>query len=119
MWGGLKLSHFHVKVLDLSAALSWFEHFCGVRPTFRKADLAYLTLGQVVLVLEPGPANTETTIAFLSEDCDRDFTALTERGVVALSPPTSFPWGIRGAYLRGPAGITFELEQRIERGVNP
>jgi catechol 2,3-dioxygenase-like lactoylglutathione lyase family enzyme len=113
MFGALRLTHFHVKVANLPLAIGWFERHCGVRPSFQKTDLAYFTLGAVVLVLEPGEVDTKTTIAFTSDDCDADFAALRDRGVIAISPPASHPWGIRGAYLRGPAGITLELEQRI------
>lgn len=111
--GALRLTHFHVKVKDLSSTLSWFARVCDVQPVFQKQDLAYLSFGEVVLVLETGATDTETTLAFASVDCDRDFAALAAEGVPVLSPPESHPWGVRSAYLRGPAGITFELEQRI------
>jgi catechol 2,3-dioxygenase-like lactoylglutathione lyase family enzyme len=110
----LRLTHFHVKVTDIETALAWFHRMCGVRPAFQNAKLAYLNLGPVTLVLEPGPANTETTIAFGTTDCDRDFARLVGRGAQPIAPPITQPWGVRGAYLAGPAGITFELEQRVE-----
>jgi catechol 2,3-dioxygenase-like lactoylglutathione lyase family enzyme len=110
----LKLTHFHVKVVDIEATLAWFWRMCGVKPAFQNAKLAYLTLGPVTLVLEPGPNDTETTIAFGTTDCDRDFATLVSRGASPIAAPVSQPWGVRGAYLEGPAGITFELEQRLE-----
>jgi predicted enzyme related to lactoylglutathione lyase len=109
----LRLTHFHVKVDDLPGALGWFERVCSTRPAFANDKLAYLTLGAVTLVLEPAAESTETTIAFASADCDADYAALVERGAEPLTPPESKPWGVRGAYVRGPAGITFELEQRL------
>jgi catechol 2,3-dioxygenase-like lactoylglutathione lyase family enzyme len=111
----LKITHFHVKVRDLDAALEWFESKCGARPTFKKEGLAYLTMGAVVLVLESGLSDTPVTIAFGSTDCDRDFAALVARGATPIAEPKSQPWGIRGAYFTGPGAITFELEQSIER----
>jgi catechol 2,3-dioxygenase-like lactoylglutathione lyase family enzyme len=110
----LCMTHFHVKVTDMAATLSWFDRMCGVKPAFQNAKLAYLTLGTVTLVFEPGPTDTETTIAFGTADCERDYAVLIGRGARPLLPPTLQPWGVRGAYFEGPAGITFELEQRVE-----
>jgi predicted enzyme related to lactoylglutathione lyase len=110
-----KLTHFHLRVVDMPATLAWFENVCSVKPAFQNAKLAYLTFGAVTMVLEPGTTNTETTIAFGTSDCDADFAKLVGRGAVPITPPVSQPWGVRGAYVVGPAGITFELEQRLER----
>jgi predicted enzyme related to lactoylglutathione lyase len=113
------LTHFHVRVSDMADALGWFERVCELRPAFQNAKLAYLKFGDVTLVLEPGKESTEATIAFGTSDCDRDYERLVARGAVPVSPPTSQPWGVRGAYLQGPAGITFELEQRINEARKP
>ncbi len=52
-------------------------------------------------------------MGFESDDCDRDFRAVIERGGIALEPPTNKDWGVRTAYFKGPGELKFEIEDPI------
>jgi uncharacterized glyoxalase superfamily protein PhnB len=47
--------------------------------------------------------DVSATVGFDSDDCDRDFRAVVERGAIPLEPPTNKPWGVRAAYFKGQA----------------
>jgi uncharacterized glyoxalase superfamily protein PhnB len=50
------------------------------------------------------------TLGFESDDCDRDFRAVVDRGLVALEPPANKEWGVRTAYFKGPGALKCEIE---------
>jgi hypothetical protein len=66
--------------------------------------------GSFILILDAAEADSSATIGFESDDCDRDFRAVLERGAVALDPPSNKAWGVRAAYVQGPGRLKFEIE---------
>ncbi|MFD4246994.1 VOC family protein [Streptomyces sp. NPDC058525] len=109
----MKVSHIHVTVRDLEAAVSWFRSVLEVTPGFRDERMAELQLGRLGLVLDEGPADSQATIALASSDCDADYAHLLRRGADTLEPPDDRPWGTRAAYLKGPGAITIEIDQPL------
>ena len=66
------------------------------------------------MLLRPAvTSNVSVTVGFESDDCDRDFRAVIERGGIALEPPTNKDWGVRTAYFKGPGELKFEIEDPI------
>ncbi len=106
----MKLNHIHLRVRDLPGALMWLDKIWGVKPTFQNERLASVPVDPIVLILEESDEETATVIGFESEDCDRDFRQLVERGAIPDSEPSNKPWGARSAYIKGPGLVKFEIE---------
>ncbi len=122
----MKPGHIHCKVRDLPAAARWFEKIFKVKPVHNNERMVWLSFGGFGLILDsapdsvpdagPGAASVESvfTLAFDSDDCDADYKILTSRGAETITPPKDYPWGARAAYLKGPGGLTIELEQVLK-----
>jgi hypothetical protein len=83
-------------------------------PTFENGGgMAVLSLHGASLILDASDEDTTATIGFASNNCDEDYRLASERGAETLEVPEDRTWGVRAAYLRGPGGITFEIEQGI------
>ena len=67
-------------------------------------------LGDFGVILDAAPADSVVTLGFDSEDCDADFRTVTARGAETIEAPQDRPWGARSAYLKGPGGLTVEIE---------
>jgi catechol 2,3-dioxygenase-like lactoylglutathione lyase family enzyme len=109
----MKLSHLHVAVRDLPAALVWFHQVGGVEAALVNDRMASLSLGGISLILDAANDDGEVTLALDSMDCQRDFAAFVARGALALEAPADQAWGVRAAYIKGPAGLTIEIEQQL------
>jgi lactoylglutathione lyase len=109
----MNASHIHVQVADLPGALEWLEKVWSTKPAFRFPKMAGVLFGGVTLVLDEGIADSTATIAFKSENVDEDYASVAARGAEAITPPKDYPWGVRAAYVKGPGGLTFEIEQPI------
>src|SRR2546429_2236096 len=53
------------------------------------------------------------TIGFDSKDCDADYRMITSRGAEPIEAPQDRPWDARTAYVKGPGGLTVEIEQLL------
>jgi uncharacterized glyoxalase superfamily protein PhnB len=109
----MNASHIHVQVSDLPGALEWLERVWTTKPAFRFPKMAGVTFGDVTLILDEGVQNSTATIAFKSEDVDEDYASVHARGAEPITPPQDYPWGVRAAYVKGPGGLTFEIEQPL------
>ena len=107
----MNLNHIHLGVRDLPATLDWLERVWQLKPEFQNEHLATIIFGVFTLILDAAEADTAATIGFESDDCDRDFRTVVERGAVVLDPPSDKPWGSRAAYIQGPGALKFEIEQ--------
>src|SRR5262249_12326632 len=107
----MNASHFHIGVRDLAGAVAAFERLLGMKPVFSNERMATFRFGELGLLVDKADDDTRITIAFDSTDCQADFDGVVARGAEPLEPPTTQPWGVRAAYLKGPGGITFEIEQ--------
>ena len=111
----MKLSHVHCHVRDLQAAARWFEKVWQIAPVFNNERMVWLSFGELGVILDAAPDDSIVTIGFDSKDCDADYRLVTSRGAETIAAPQDKPWGTRTAYLKGPGGITVELEQLLSR----
>ena len=109
----MRISHLHCRVKDLRVAADWFTSKCDVVPSFSDERMAILELGVLMLILDAAPDDSRVTIGFSSDNCCADFATLVARGAEIIQPPQDRPYGARVAYLRGPAGLTIEIEQML------
>ena len=93
----MNLNHIHLGVRDLSTALDWLDRVWQLKPQFQNDRMATLRFGAFILILDAAEADSPATIGFESDDCDRDFRAVLERGAAALEPPSNKAWGVRAA----------------------
>jgi catechol 2,3-dioxygenase-like lactoylglutathione lyase family enzyme len=110
----MTLNHIHLGVRDLPAALAWLDRVWQLKPQFQNEWMATIAFGSFILILDAAETDTVATIGFKSDDCDRDFRAVVERGAVALDPPSNKPWGVRAAYIQGPGQLKFEIEGPVK-----
>ena len=107
------LNHVHLQVRDLKAAINWLETIWQVQPGFQNDRMATFSFNPFILIFDAAPDDAPATVGFESDDCDRDFRSLVERGAIVLELPTNKDWGIRTAYLKGPGALKFEIEGPI------
>ncbi|HYL11050.1 MAG TPA: VOC family protein [Candidatus Acidoferrales bacterium] len=110
----MKLNHIHIRVHDLPGALVWLDRIWDAKPTFQNEHLASVSLDPITLIVEESDKETDTIIGFESNDCDRDFRLLMERGAIADAAPADKPWGARTAYIKGPGALKFEIEAPVK-----
>jgi catechol 2,3-dioxygenase-like lactoylglutathione lyase family enzyme len=111
----MKVSHVHCRVRDLPTAARWFQQVLQVAPVFNNEKMVWLGFGEFGVILDAAPADSTLTLGFDSEDCDADYRALIGRGAETIEAPQDKPWGTRSAYLKGPGGVTVEIEQLSNR----
>jgi predicted enzyme related to lactoylglutathione lyase len=111
----MKVSHVHCRVQDLPAAARWFEQVWQAAPVFNNERMVWLSFGEFGLILDAAAADSVLTLSFDSEDCDADYRTVTGRGAETIEAPQDRPWGARAAYLKGPGGLTVEIEQLLKR----
>jgi hypothetical protein len=106
----MNLNHIHLGVRDLRIALDWLDQVWQLKPQFQNDRMATIRFGSLIVILDAAEADSSATIGFESDDCDRDFRAVLERGAVPLDPPSNKAWGVRAAYVQGPGCLKFEIE---------
>lgn len=111
----MKANHVHVGVRDLPAAIAWLERVWEIKPVFQIPQMAIFAVGDFHLFADEEEHDTRATVGFVSEDCDRDYAAVTARGAETISAPEDKPYGSRAAYVKGPGAMTFEIEQPLRR----
>ncbi len=109
----MRMSHVHCRVRDLQAATRWFEEVMRSTPTFNNERMTVLSFGDLSVILDAAADDSQVTIGFDSTDCDADYHLITSRGAEPIEAPQDRPWGARTAYLKGPGGVTVEIEQLL------
>ena len=109
----MTLNHIHLRVRDLNAAVVWFEKVLHVHPGFGNERMATFSFNSMTLILDAAGEDVSATVGFQSDNCDRDFKAVVERGAAVLEPPTDKAWGVRTAYFKGRGELKFEIEGPI------
>jgi len=106
----MNFNHIHLSVRDLRTALDWLDRIWQLKPQFQNDRMATIPFGSFTLILDAAAADSSATIGFESDDCDRDYRTVLERGAVAIEPPSNKAWGVRAAYVQGPGCLRFEIE---------
>jgi len=109
----MKFSHVHCRVRDLHAATRWFEKVLQVAPVFNNERMVWLSFGELGVILDAATDDSIVTIGFDSKNCDADYRSITSRGAESIEAPQDRAWGTRTAYLKGPGGLTVEIEQLL------
>lgn len=109
----MTLNHIHLRVRNLDAAVAWFKTILQVNPGFQNEQMATFSFNSITLIFDAANDDVSATVGFESDDCDRDFRAVVERGATALEPPANKAWGVRTAYFKGPGELKFEIEGPI------
>ena len=110
----MKVSHVHCRVRDLPAAARWFEQIWQAVPVFNSERMAWLGFGEFGIILDAASTDSTLTLGFDSEDCDADYRTVISREAETIEAPRDRPWGARSAYLKGPGGLTVEIEQILK-----
>ena len=105
----------HCCVRDLARAVRWFERLWQVVPVVHNERMAWLGFGDFGVFLDAATTDSVMTFSFYSEDCDADYCIVTGRGAETIEAPQDRPWGARAIYLKGPGGMTVEIEQVLQR----
>ena len=106
----MAIGHLHLGVKDIPAALRWFEQVLQWKVAYRDDRIAVLASKPIGIILDHAASDAVVTISFESKDVDGDYRQLLARGANSLKAPIDKPYGVRGAYLRGPGALTIELE---------
>jgi catechol 2,3-dioxygenase-like lactoylglutathione lyase family enzyme len=111
----MTLNHVHFQVRDLPAAVDWFRRVLELKPAFQNDRIATFIFGAMTVIIDASPADSPATLGFESDDCDRDFQTVVERGAIAIEAPLDKEWGVRTAYFEGPGAIKCEIEGPVRR----
>jgi uncharacterized glyoxalase superfamily protein PhnB len=109
----MTLNHIHLRVRELTAAVDWLGRVWQVHAGFTNDRLATFSFGSFTLILDAANDDDPATVGFESDDCDRDFRTVAERGATVLEAPANRAWGARAAYIQGPGALKFEIEGPI------
>ncbi len=77
--------------------------------------MAVIPFGDATPVSDTAAQDAPLTLGDTSNDCYPDTRAVTERGATPLEAPADRPWGVRVAYVQGPSGLTFGIEQPLRQ----
>ena len=111
----LELAHVHIAVSNLPSAVTWFATVLLWKPTYQDERIVVLPVTPKSVILDKADRDAEATLAFASTDVDADFARLVARGAQPLQPPADQPFGVRTAYIKGPASLKIELEGPLKK----
>lgn len=112
----MTLNHIHLRIRDLNAAVVWFVKVLQLQPGFRNERMATFSFNSMTLIFDAASDDVSATVGFETDNCDRDFKTVVERGAAVLEPPTDKAWGVRTAYFKGPGELKFEIEGPVRNG---
>jgi hypothetical protein len=111
----LVLDHIHLGVRDIPSALAWFERVLQWTPTYRDDRIAVIAARPLTIILDRSDHDAAAPLSFKSSDVDGDYQTLVGRSAVSIEAPNDKPYGVRGAYLQGPASLKVELEGPLKK----
>ena len=110
-----QIAHVHVFVSDRSAAVEWLGTVWNAQPVAEDHEMSLFVFGSTQLVINDVDEDIPSTVAFTSDDCNRDYRNVVARGAVSVDEPKDMPWGVRAAFVQGPGKLTFEIEQTLSK----
>ena len=110
--------HFYEDKLGLKVREVTYEWYVGYWVTDEKS-LTFSICSNPDEIRQWGANGRGAVIDFLVEDIDKTYEDLMKSGVDFETPPTDYPWGLRHARFKDPAGYTlcitgYAPEARIE-----
>ena len=109
-----QIAHVHVFVSDRPGAVRWLEEVWGSSPVTEDHEMSLFVFGSTQLVINDVDEDIPSTIAFTSDDCDRDFQQVIGKGAVSVDEPKDMALCARAGFVQGPGKLTFEIEQLLE-----
>jgi catechol 2,3-dioxygenase-like lactoylglutathione lyase family enzyme len=104
-------------VTDVGAAVQFYTEKLGFRLGFTWGDpmeMAGVNLGEMQIMLEPGPRGPRERAAFFNiSDADALYAFHVESGVEIVYPIADRPWGFRNYTVRDPDGNTMVFGHRL------
>ncbi|MFQ5352618.1 MAG: VOC family protein [Candidatus Binatia bacterium] len=110
-----QIGHVHVYVSDRPKAVDWLKTVWGTDPIAEDHEMSLFVFGSTQLVVNDVDEDILSTIAFISDDCERDYREAIAKGAVAVHEPQDKPWGVKAAFLEGPGKLIFEIEETLPR----
>ena len=114
-----QIAHVHVFVSDRPAAVEWLMTVWEAEPVAEDHEMSLFIFGSTQLVINDVADDIPSTVAFTSDNCDRDYHDVVARGAVSVDAPKDMPWGVRAAFVQGPGKLTFEIEQPLTERPRP
>jgi uncharacterized glyoxalase superfamily protein PhnB len=111
----MEMGHIHLGVKDIPTVVAWFDTVLHQKPTYQDERMAVLDFKPMTIILDKSASDAVATLSFRSSDVDKDYEKLLSRGAVSTEAPNDKPYGVRGAYLRGPASLKIELEGPLKK----
>jgi len=108
-----QIAHVHVFVSDRPRAVEWLNRVWSSQPVAEDHEMSLFLFGSTQLVINDADSDIPSTIAFTSDDCDRDFKQVLAKGAVSVDEPKDMPWGVRAGFVQGPGRLSFEIEQSL------
>jgi len=109
-----QIAHVHVFVSDRPGAVQWLKRVWDSSPVTEDHEMSLFVFGSTQLVINDVDEDIPSTIAFTSDDCDRDFKRVVAKGAVSVDEPKDMPWGVRAGFVQGPGKLTLEIEQPLQ-----
>src|SRR5260370_35248964 len=107
----MRANHVHVGVCDLSADVGWLERVWELKPVFQIPQMAIFAVGDFSLFVDAEGHDSRATVGFVSDDCDRAYGRVVDRGAETVSAPEDKRYGSRAAYASGPVAQPSAIQQ--------
>ena len=98
-----QIAHVHVFVSDRPAAVEWLMTVWEAEPAAEDHEMSLFIFGSTQLVINDVSEDIPSTVAFTSDNCDRDYRDVVARGAVGVDPPKDMPWVSEQRSCKGPA----------------
>jgi hypothetical protein len=81
-----QIAHVHVFVSDRPAAVEWLMTVWEAEPVAEDHEMSLFIFGSTQLVINDVADDLPSTVAFTSDNCDRDYRDVVARGAVSVDP---------------------------------
>ncbi len=109
-----QIPHVHVFLNDRPSAVEWLRRIWDAEPVAEDHEMSLFIFGPTQLVINDVEEDIPSTVAFTSDDCDRDYRDVIAKGAASVDAPKDMPWGVRAAFVQGPGKLTFEIDQPLQ-----
>ena len=82
---------------------------------FNDERMVWLSFGALAVILDAATNVSTVTTGFDSGDRHADYSSVISRGAESIEAPQDKPWGARTDHLKGPGGLTVEIDELLSR----